>query len=138
MIKPNKTKLCFLGIICFIVMLVPMYVTIKKRAIASLVEQAQYAVYINATTSCTNHVPRDVALSLADEIRDNSSMRVIYQIKSVGFGSIYLLDCDMKPLVRIGVFRYMFALISLKVRNSKLVRRLYFCLFNLVNSRKSV
>ncbi len=106
MIKPNKTKLCFLGIICFIVMLVPMYVTIKKRAIASLVEQAQYAVYINATTSCTNHVPRDVALSLADEIRDNSSMRVIYQIKSVGFGSIYLLDCDMKPLVRIGVFRY--------------------------------
>ena len=83
-----------------------MYVTIKKRTIASLVERAQYAVYVNATTSCTNHVPRDIALNLADKIRETSSMRLIYHIKSVGFGSIYLIDGDMKPLVRIGVFRY--------------------------------
>ena len=106
MIRLNKPVLCFLGIACFIVTIVSMYVTIKKRTIASLVERAQYAVYVNATTSCTNHVPRDVALNLADKIRETSSMRLIYHIKSVGFGSIYLIDGDMKPLVRIGVFRY--------------------------------
>ena len=106
MIRLNKSVSFFLGIVCFIALIASMYVTITKRAIASLVERVQYAVCINATTSCTNHVPRDVAMHLAGEIRDKSSMRVIYQIKSVGFGSIYLLDSDMKPLVRIGVFRY--------------------------------
>ncbi len=40
--------------------------------------------------------------------------------------------------MQIGHFRYLHALISLKVRNAKLVRRLYFCMFNLLNGKKSV
>ncbi|MBR4654767.1 MAG: hypothetical protein IKO72_15535 [Kiritimatiellae bacterium] len=64
-------------------------------------ERARYAV----VNSRTNQVPRSVALELAEKVRKGSSIR-ISQKKSVSYGSIFLLDSNMKPIARVGVLKY--------------------------------
>ncbi len=101
MTRFSKTTLCFTVAICLLVAMISLYTATKKRTVASLMERARYAV----VNSRTNQVPRSVALELAEKVRKCSSIR-ISQKKSVSYGSISLLDSNMKPIVRVGVLKY--------------------------------
>lgn len=107
MTRRQKAILYVVGIPCLFAAMVSAYSTIKTRAVASLVARARYAVnIISATESQTNQIPESVAQDLADIIRRQSNLRVFYQTKCVWFGSISLLDADMKPIVLIDVLDF--------------------------------
>lgn len=106
MTKRNKSLFCVAGIACLLTAIIFTNTTMKKQSIISSVARARYAVnIINETTSHTNQFPQSLALELADKIEDDSSV-MVFEEKSVDFGTIILLDSNMEPIAHVWVLKY--------------------------------
>lgn len=106
MTKRNKSLFCVAGIVCLLTAIIFTNTTMKKQSIISSVARARYAVnIINETTSQTNQIPQSLALELADKIEEDSSV-MVFEEKSVDFGTIILLDSNMEPIAHVWVLKY--------------------------------
>ncbi len=106
MTKRNKSLFCVAGIACLLTAIIFTNTTMKKQSIISSVARARYAVnIINETTSQTNQIPQSLALELADKIEEDSSV-MVFEEKSVDFGTIILLDSNMEPIAHVWVLKY--------------------------------
>ncbi len=106
MTKRNKSLFCVVGIACLLTAIIFTYTAMKKQSVISSMARARYAVnIINETTSQTNQIPQSLALELADKIEEDSSV-MVFEEKSVDFGTIILLDSNMEPIAHVWVLKY--------------------------------
>jgi len=105
MTRHKSAVLIIVGIVSFLVVTITIYVTSKKRYIASLIAQTRYAIFFDDTMACTNHIPQNVALEFADKVLKHSSVKILGR-KSIDYGGVYLLDGCMNPILCIDVLEY--------------------------------
>ena len=121
MTKRNKSIFCVVGIACLLAAIIftniAMKIAMKKQSVISSMARARYAVninIINGTASQTNQIPQSLALELANKIEEGSSI-MVFEEKSVGFGTILLLDSNMETIADIWVLKYpLFQFIGVK------------------------
>ena len=106
MTKRNKSIFCVAGIVCLLTAIIFTTIAMKKRSVISSMAQTRYAVnIINGTASQTNQIPQNLAIELADKIEKGSSI-IIFEEKSVCFGTILLLDSNMETIANLWVLKY--------------------------------
>ena len=115
MTKRNKSVFCVAGIACLLTAIIFTNIAMKKQSVISSMAQARFAVnIINGTASQTNHIPQSLALELANKIEEGSSI-MVFEEKSVGFGTIHLLDSNMETIAHLWVLEYpLFQFIGVK------------------------
>ena len=106
MTKRNKSLFCVAGIACLLTAIIFTNTAMKKQSVISSMARARYAVnIINGTASQTNQIPQNLAIELANKIEKGSSI-IIFEEKSVGFGTILLLDSNMETIANLWVLKY--------------------------------
>ena len=106
MTKSNKSIFCVTGIVCLLTVIIVANIAMKKRSVISSIAQTRYAVnIINGTASQTNQIPQNLAIELANKIEKGSSI-IIFEEKSVCFGTILLLDSNMETIANLWVLKY--------------------------------
>lgn len=105
MTKHKSVGLIIVGIVSLLVATISIYVTSKRRTVASLIAQTRYAIFFDGTVVCTNHIPQNVALELADKVLKHSSVKILGK-KSIDYGGVYLLDGYKKPILSIDILEY--------------------------------
>jgi len=115
MTKRNKSIFCVVGITCLLTAIIFINTAMKKQSVSSSMARARYAVnIINGTASQTNQIPQSLALELANKIEEDSSI-MVFEEKSVGFGTILLLDNNMETITHVWVLKYpLFQFIGVK------------------------
>ena len=115
MTKRNKSIFCVVGIACLLTAIIFTNIAMKKRSVILSLARARYAVNIvNGTESQTNQIPQILALELANKIEEGSSI-MVFDEKSVDFGTIHLLDSNMETIAHIWVLKYpLFQFIGVK------------------------
>lgn len=106
MTKRNKSIFCVVGIACLLTAIIFTNIAMKKRSVILSLARARYAVNIvNGTESQTNQIPQILALELANKIEEGSSI-MVFEEKSVGFGTILLLDSNMETIAHLWVLKF--------------------------------
>ena len=115
MTKRNKSLFCVAGIACLLTAIILTNIAMKKQSVISAMARARYAVNIvNGTASQTNQIPQSLALELANKIEEGSSI-MVFEEKSVGVGTIHLLDSNKETIAHIWVLKYpLFQFIGVK------------------------
>ena len=106
MTKRNKSLFCVAGIACLLTAIIFTNTAMKKQSVISSMARARYAVnIIHGTASQTNQIPQSLALELANKIEEGSSI-MVFEEKSVGVGTIHLLDSNKETIAHIWVLKY--------------------------------
>ncbi len=115
MTKRNKSIFCVAGIACLLTAIIFTNIAMKKQSVISSMSQTRYVInIIHGTASQTNQIPQSLALGLANMIEEGSSI-MVFDEKSVDFGTIHLLDSNMETIAHIWVLKYpLFQFIGVK------------------------
>lgn len=106
MTKRNKSIFCFASMACLLTVIIFTNIETKKQSVISSLAKARYAVNIvNGTAAQTNQIPQTLALELANKIEECSSI-MVFEEKSVGFGTILLLDSNMETIAHLWVLKF--------------------------------
>ena len=106
MTKRNKSIFCVVGIACLLTAIIFTNIAMKKRSVILSLARTRYAVNIvNGMESQTNQIPQILALELANKIEEGSSI-MVFEEKSVGFGTILLLDSSMETIAHLWVLKF--------------------------------
>lgn len=105
MTRHKSALLIIVGIVSLLAATISIYVTSKRRSVASLIARTRYAIFFDGAMACTNPIPQNIALELANKVLEHSSVKILGK-KSIDYGGVYLLDGYKKPILNIDILEY--------------------------------